>query len=157
MIVIRSVEARDLDELVDLCAEHAAFERASFDPAGKREKLATLFFACEPALLGKVATREDSLVGYATASVELSTWAAGRFMHMDCLFVREAQRGHGIGARLMESIIQEAAGLRIAEMQWQTPHWNTAADRFYRRTGASVSEKLRYTLRIDGYERMKRD
>lgn len=150
MIIIRSVEPRDLDEVVVLCAEHAAFEQASYDPAGKREKLSTLLFAREPALLGKVAVSGDSFVGYATASAEVSTWAAERFMHMDCLFVREAHRGRGVGARLMEAIVQEAARLGIAHLQWQTPRWNTAADRFYRRVGASASEKLRYTLVIDG-------
>ena len=148
MIVIRAVEARDLDELVLLCAEHAAFERASFNPAGKREKLAQLLLAREPALFAKVAASADSLVGYATASVEVSTWEAERFMHMDCLFVREAERGHGVGAKLMEAIMQESARMGITEMQWQTPRWNAAADRFYRRTGASVSEKLRYRLEI---------
>lgn len=152
MIIIRSVEARDVDELIVLCAEHAAFERASYDPTGKREKLAKLLFARESALIGKVAVGEDSLVGYATASAEVSTWAAQRFMHMDCLFVRETHRGRGVGARLMEAIVQEAARLGIDQLQWQTPRWNTKADRFYRRTGAVVSEKFRYSLVIGASE-----
>lgn len=152
MIIIRSVAPRDVDELIVLCGEHAAFERASYDPTNKREKLASLLFAREPALIGKVAVSEDSLIGYATASAEVSTWAAERFMHMDCLFVRETHRGRGVGARLMEAIVQEAARLGIHQLQWQTPRWNTDADRFYRRAGAVVSEKFRYSLVIGASE-----
>ena len=149
MISIRSVEPRDLDALIVLCSEHAAFERAPYDPTGKPEKLRQLLFAREPALIGKVAVSEDELVGYATASAEVSTWAAARFMHMDCLFVREGCRGHGVGAKLMGAVMEEAARLGIDQLQWQTPAWNTNADRFYRRVGALASEKLRYTLVIN--------
>jgi GNAT superfamily N-acetyltransferase len=148
-VIVRSLEQRDLDEVIALCAEHAAFERASYDPVGKREKLAKLFFGSEPALVGKVATDGQSLFGYATASVEVSTWAAERFMHLDCLFVREGHRGSGIGARLMDAIVQEAARLQINQVQWQTPKWNIPADRFYRRLGALACEKFRYTLAVN--------
>jgi GNAT superfamily N-acetyltransferase len=148
-VIVRSLEQRDLPEVIALCAEHAAFERASYDPAGKLEKLATLFFGNAPVLVGKVAINGQSLIGYATASVEVSTWTAERFMHMDCLFVREGHRGSGIGARLMEAIVQEAARLQINQVQWQTPQWNTRADRFYRRLGALACEKFRYTLVIN--------
>ena len=148
MISIRSVEPRDLDAFIVLCGEHAAFERAAYDPTGKPEKLRQLLFAREPALIGKVAVSEDALVGYATASAEVSTWAAARFVHMDCLFVRAGCRGQGVGAMLMAAIMEEAARLGIDQLQWQTPAWNTDADRFYRRAGALASEKLRYTLDI---------
>ena len=148
MIIIRSVEPHDLNALIVLCSEHAAFERADYDPTNKREKLRELLFAREPALIGKVAVSEGSLVGYATASAEVSTWAAARFMHMDCLFVREGHRGQRIGAKLMAAIVQEATRLGIDQLQWQTPAWNHDADRFYRRAGALASEKLRYTLVI---------
>ena len=151
-MIVRSVERCDLDALIALCAEHAAFEQASYDPVGKHEKLAKLFFGSEPALVGKVAVEEESLIGYATASLEVSTWAAERFMHMDCLFVREGYRDRGIGAKLMKAIVQEAARQRIGQLQWQTPRWNASADRFYRRAGAVVSEKFRYSLVIGASE-----
>lgn len=148
-MIIRSIEAGDLDEVIAMCAEHAAFERAEYDLTDKRDKLAKLLFGCTPALLGKVATDGRALAGYATASIEVSTWAAECFMHMDCLFVRAGHRGLGIGAQLLGAIIEEAAGRGITQLQWQTPQWNQDADRFYRRSGASVSEKFRYSLIIN--------
>jgi GNAT superfamily N-acetyltransferase len=42
---IRWVRPEDMNELVRLCAEHAEYERSSFDPVGKEEALARMLFA----------------------------------------------------------------------------------------------------------------
>lgn len=39
-------------------------------------------------------------VGYLAATTDYSTWQGARFAHMDCLFVLEQHRRHGIGRRL---------------------------------------------------------
>jgi len=44
---IRPVSKDDLDEVVELCALHAAYEKADYDPTGKKEKLARLIFSRE--------------------------------------------------------------------------------------------------------------
>ena len=151
-MIIRPIAERDLAELVELCAEHAAFERAVYEREGKPERLNSLLFGREPSLRIWVAQSEGTLVAYASATIDTSTWAAERFMHMDCLFVREGHRDRGIGAKLMEAIVQEATRQRIGQLQWQTPRWNVSADRFYRRAGAVVSEKFRYSLVIGASE-----
>lgn len=149
-IAIRQIEAADLEQLVGLCAEHAAFESAEYEPDGKIEKLRVAFDRTYPMLCGWVAECTGGLVGYATATIDFSTWSAEAFMHLDCLYVREPHRGHGVGRRLMQAALAEARRRNIREMQWQTPDWNTDADRFYRRLGAVARPKLRYGLLVGG-------
>jgi GNAT superfamily N-acetyltransferase len=148
-VIIRPIAERDLAELVELCAEHAAFECAAYEREGKLERLNALLFDREPCLRVWVAESEGTLVAYASATIDTSTWTAERFIHMDCLFVRASHRNQNIGARLLRRVAFEGKRLGIAQMQWQTPAWNVNADRFYRRMPLGVTEKFRYQARLD--------
>lgn len=143
---IRWAMPEDMDELVRLCTEHAAYERSSFDPAGKEEALAQMLFAPDARLKCLVAEEDARLIGYATFSVEVSTWDADRYMHMDCLFLRPEARNKGIGRALMRRIAQEARDQGLIRMQWQTPSFNVDAIRFYDRLGPEKKEKYRMFL-----------
>ena len=152
--MIRALEPGDLPDLVELCREHAAYERAPFADSDEREAgLAALFLARPEALDAPgagarcwVVEEAGELVGFATANLELSTWDAGRYMHLDCLYLREGHRGRGLGLALMKQVARAALEAHAVELQWQTPSWNVDAVRFYRRLGASSKDKLRFTL-----------
>lgn len=143
---IRWARPDDLPELVRLCTEHAAYERSSFDPKGKTEALAHLLFTQDARLKCLIAEHEASAIGYASFSVEVSTWDADRYMHMDCLFLRPEARSKGIGRALMRRIAQEALAQGVKRMQWQTPSFNVDAIRFYDRLGPLKKEKFRMFL-----------
>ena len=70
---IRNARAHDLNELVLLCIEHAAYERSSFDPAGKEQALHRMLFAPDARLRCLVVEEGGALVGYATYSCLLYT------------------------------------------------------------------------------------
>lgn len=143
---IRKVTHADLSELVVLCAEHAAYERSHFDPQGKEEALRIMLFAPQARLQCLVAEAEGNLIGYATFSMECSTWDAAYYMHMDCLFLRPEARNKGIGKALMRTIAQHAIQQGVTRMQWQTPSFNVDAVRFYDRLGPVKKEKYRLFL-----------
>lgn len=143
---IRTATPPDLPELVVLCTEHAAYERSRFDPAGKEEALQAMIFGLGARLYCLVAEQDDHLVGYATFSVECSTWDAAYYMHMDCLFLRPEARNKGIGRTMMKAIAQQALDLGVRRMQWQTPAFNVDAVRFYDRLGPVKKEKFRLFL-----------
>ncbi|PCG08986.1 GNAT family N-acetyltransferase [Sphingomonas ginsenosidimutans] len=94
-----------------------------------------------------IATQTGEPVGYATATADFSTWSGQSFLYLDCLFVQEQCRGRGVGAQLLAAVRATAASRGMAEIQWQTPEWNEGAIRFYRREGATVLRKARFTLR----------
>ncbi|MET4580787.1 GNAT superfamily N-acetyltransferase [Conyzicola nivalis] len=138
----------DLAELELLIREHALFERAAPIDGGLVARLESLLFSPPPRLHAIVAEGDGGLDGYATASLEVSTWRASHFLHLDCLYLRPGARGAGIGRRILDRVRVLALELGVAEVQWQTPDWNDDAVRFYERQGAVYRDKKRFTLDV---------
>ncbi|MEF9885313.1 GNAT family N-acetyltransferase [Streptomyces sp. P9-A4] len=151
---VRHARPEDLTRVVELIAEHAAYEKSAPPAPGLANRLTGLLFGPGPGparLRCLVATLPDgTLVGYATCAPEVSTWDGTEYLHMDCLYLTETSRGHGLGPLLMNAVREEAARLGLAEIQWQTPSWNENAIRFYDRLGATSREKRRYSLPAEG-------
>lgn len=146
--VVRRIARDEINELLLMCAEHAGYERAEYDPSGKAAALERSICEHPVRLHVWVAELHDTLIGYAAATSEFSTWSAREFLHMDCLFVREGCRGARVGAALLAAVVSFARARGFAQIQWQTPDWNSEAARFYSREGASATTKLRFTLAI---------
>ncbi len=144
--IIRQAKPTDISEIIQLCAEHAEYEKASFSSEGKAQKLAQFFFDKNPTAYCLIAESENQIVGYATYSFEFSTWDAELYTHMDCLFLRDFARGFGIGEALIEQIKTTAKQNNCSIIQWQTPQFNERAIKFYYRIGATSKEKLRMYL-----------
>ena len=148
-VTIRPAGRPDLESILALCAEHAAFERAAFSLDDARAPLARLLFGRRPRARCLVAETEHGLVGYATYALEFSTFRSSLYTHMDCLFVREAHRNAGVGRRLLAAVAEAARGLGCEFVEWQTPAWNEPAMRFYGRAGAVGLPKVRYVWRME--------
>ena len=147
-VVVRGAAPDDVPELIGLVRDHAAFERAAPPHPQLGIRLPGLLFGPAPRLRAFVAATPDGLVGYATASREVQTWQATDFVHLDCLFVAATHRGSGTGRLLLGAVVDFARSEGVAEVQWQTPQWNTDAARFYDRQGATSSLKFRYSLPV---------
>jgi GNAT superfamily N-acetyltransferase len=146
---IRRIRKAELHELIGLCAEHAAYERADFNSEGKIDALRRSIFATGR-LHAWVAEAQGRAIGYATATLEFSTWKSDEIVHMDCLFVAAEYRGTGAGSALFRAVLEFASEQGVQEVQWQTPDWNVDAMRFYRRKGAAGRPKVRFTLPVAG-------
>lgn len=145
-VTIRAAREGDLAELTELIREHARYERATELRPDLEDALQPWLFSPQPRAHMLIAATDSTLIGYASWSLEASTWQAGEYAHLDCLYLREAARGHGVGRALMDDVATAAHVAGARELQWQTPQWNTGAIRFYRRTGAHEALKIRYTL-----------
>jgi ribosomal protein S18 acetylase RimI-like enzyme len=141
---IRAVTSEDLPALIKLCAEHAAYEKASYNSADKAEKLQQAID--KQRLYVWVVEKEKNLVGYATATLEFSTWDACDYLHMDCLYLKKEARGQGLGEKLVREVTKLAREKNCVNVQWQTPDWNTRAMSFYKRLGATSKNKVRFFL-----------
>ena len=138
-----------MEDLVRLCADHAAYEKAEYDPDGKRELLTETLFGQNPPVHCLVVEIAPRLVGYATFGPQYATWLADKYLYLDCLFIDAEFRGFGIGQQMMKSIQTQAAQLGCREVQWQTPEFNSDAIRFYDRLPqASRSHKFRYVWSV---------
>lgn len=146
---IRRATALDMDEIISLCNEHAEYEGATFLKDGKMERLSQFLFTDKPAIHCLIAEGNHGIVGYATYAFEFSTWDACYYTHLDCLYLRAAARGLGIGEALVREIAKQTNANGLHQMQWQTPSSNERAIRFYHRLGARAKEKLRFYVNGD--------
>ncbi len=143
-ICIRPARGVDAEAMLPLIQRHAAYEGGHASVT--EETVRSALDGVPAALTAWVATQAGAMVGYASATVDFSTWAGRPFLHLDCLFVESDCRGLGIGAKLLAAVRAHAATHDLAEIQWQTPAWNEDAIRFYSREGASFMPKARFTL-----------
>ncbi|KJY39049.1 MULTISPECIES: GNAT family N-acetyltransferase [unclassified Streptomyces] len=149
--VVRPARPGDLPRLVELVHEHVAYEKSAPRPADLADRLGPQLFAEGARLWVLLAEAPDgSVAGYAACSAEFAFWDARHYLHMDCLYLAEEARGHGLGAALMDGVAGLARELGLDQVQWQTPDWNEGAIRFYDRLGATGAPKRRYTLAVPG-------
>lgn len=150
MPVVRRARVGDLPRLVELMREHIAYEKSAPRPPGLAERLGPQLFAEDARMWVLLAgTPDGDVAGYAACSAEFSFWDAHHYLHLDCLYLAEDARGHGLGAALMDGVRELARELGLGQVQWQTPDWNEGAIRFYDRLGATGLSKRRYGLSVD--------
>lgn len=144
--LIRKCAPGDIDEIVEMCREHAEFEKCSYSAKGKSEMLKHFLLAAEPVLHCLVAAYGNRLAGYASYTYDISTWSAEYYLHLDCLYLREFARGSGNGLAMVREVAKDGLLNGIKEMQWQTPVFNKAAIGFYKKLGAVTKDKVRCML-----------
>jgi GNAT superfamily N-acetyltransferase len=143
-VVIRPAVLDDLDAIVALCGEHASFEQETFSAERAQAALGAFLFDERPRVWCLVVEAKGTLIGYATYSLEFSTWRASEYAHMDCLYLKGDYRNAGIGRELIQRVHAAAGQLGCELVEWQTPARNADAVRFYDRIGAVGSLKIRY-------------
>ncbi|MFF0771312.1 GNAT family N-acetyltransferase [Nonomuraea wenchangensis] len=92
-----------------------------------------------PEITYLIAERNGRAIGYVSWLVRVSLWSGGDYLALDDLFVREGERGHGVGERLMGAVAEVADGRVI---RWEVAAANEAAQRFYQRIGAGLIPKM---------------
>lgn len=147
-IRIQAATFSDAQTITRICAEHAAFERAAFDPEGHESRLTAAMQNPGARVVIFLAETGTQAVGFAAVSREFSTWRACDYLHLDCLYVIDGLRGRGIGKRLIEAVTDHARLQGFDEVQWQTPEWNTAAIKFYRTLNVTEKVKVRFTMQL---------
>lgn len=143
--IIRDARENDLDDLLRLMTDHAAYEQVVFDPVGKEGNLHKALFQLPVALRCFVIEMQGVLKGYCSFTIDYSTWDASSYLHMDCLYLDEDIRGMGIGSILLQRLAGVAREHHCVNVQWQTPLFNTPAIKFYRKNGATAKEKVRFS------------
>jgi len=143
---IRSATSNDIEEIIRLSADHAAFEKCEYSPQGKSAKLSNALFGKSPKLYCLVAENDDGIIGYASYMLQYSTWDAEEYIYMDCLYLDELCRGQNIGEQFINEIKSFGRAQGISHIQWQTPEFNTRAIKFYNRLGSTSKSKERFFL-----------
>jgi GNAT superfamily N-acetyltransferase len=145
---IRPVEPSDLPGLLALLRAKAAFDGSPDTLRATVESLRDALFRPAPLAHALVAEVEGRLVGMATYYAIFSSFIAKPGLWLDDLYVEEDARGQGIGQALMEQLCGVAMRGGCCRVDWHVSAFNPRGIAFYRRIGASVSEKSRL-VRLD--------
>ncbi len=80
-------------------------------------------------------------VGYFVLTVCCSLEFGGRFALLDEFFVESANRGGGIGARVLQAVEEEAARMGVAAVRLEVDRLNPRVRAFYARSGFVPHER----------------
>jgi ribosomal protein S18 acetylase RimI-like enzyme len=148
-ILVQPIESRHLDALLELCREHAAYEKADFRENGQVERWHSALFSDPATLYGWIATDGGEPCGFMTVTIDYATWSAEPFAYMDCLYLQQPYRGMGLGRIFLDRLREFSVAHRCGWAEWQTPPDNELGIGFYRRMGARAKAKLRFTYDAD--------
>ncbi len=151
--MFRYAVKNDLPEIINLCEEHAQFEKSEYSRIGKIESLEKAIFSDNPRLYCIVLEQNGEIGGYATFSLEYSTWDADEYIHIDCWYLREKYRNRGIGWKFAKMIGVETIKFGKEVIQWQTPPFNESAIKLYKALGAEAKDKVRFYGDLESWKK----
>jgi len=170
---IRPAEPRDVPAVLGLIRELAEFEQLLHLVQATPEKLHAQLFGPRPAaecvvvdvpadhgagagaqqvqVQVQVQDQAPPLVAFALFFTNFSTFLAQPGLYLEDLYVRPAQRGHGLGKALLRHLGALAVERGCGRFEWSVLDWNETAIGFYRRMGATVMPDWRI-CRITGQQ-----
>jgi ribosomal protein S18 acetylase RimI-like enzyme len=146
-VTVRRATPDDAADVLTMVREIAAHEGDAADAAGTPATWAAMLVRPEVVVL--VAERDGEPVGYVSAVRKLHLWRGADILALDDLFVRDGHRDAGIGRLLMTELARLAAPERLL-IRWEVQPDNEAAQRFYRRLGATLRTKVIAAWQPDG-------
>lgn len=140
-VTVREGRESDVDAVVGMVRELAAYERAADQVRLTPEQLhRALFAGAAPdgsrAAYLLVAEVEDVTVGFALWFLNFSTWEGVHGIYLEDLYVRPEHRGSGAGRALLTELARIAQDRGYARVEWSVLDWNAPAIGFYERIGA---------------------
>ena len=146
---LRSADPRDLDAIVGLIGELAAFERLTHLLEVTPDKLMPHLFGERPVAECVVAEVAGEVVAFALFFTNFSTFLARPGLYLEDLYVQPAHRGSGVGKALLQHLGRLAVERGCGRFEWSVLDWNANAIAFYESLGATVMPEWRI-CRIGG-------
>ena len=147
-LTIRPAGPDDAPEVAAMVREIAAHEDQSAHVHVDEELWRSLLARSDVTVL--LAERDGAAVGYVSAVRRLHLWTGGDVLALDDLYVRPGNRDGGVGRRLMRALAAVAAPERLL-ITWGVEPDNVDAQRFYRRLGARLRDKVLASWSPDAY------
>jgi GNAT superfamily N-acetyltransferase len=137
---IRRIRESDVDTVVALVHDLAAYEKAPKECHLTPAKLRAALFCPSPALFGHVAEEDGEIVGFMLWFLNFSTWRGVHGIYLEDLYVRPGLRGSGLGKALLATLARECVENGYARLEWWVLDWNPATG-FYKSLGATAMDE----------------
>lgn len=136
-MIIREAKANDMKSVLNLIRELAIFEKEPDAVEVTEAYLVNAGFGSQPEFKCFVAEISQNIVGMALVFNRFSTWK-GTVLHLEDLIVNQNYRGKGIGAALLDTVVNYGKQLGVKRISWEVLDWNTGAIKFYEQKGANI-------------------
>jgi GNAT superfamily N-acetyltransferase len=133
---IRRATTGDAALIASLVRELADYEKLLPEARGTAEDFRRELESPHPVIHVLIAEWNGEPCGFALYFFNFSTFVARPGLYLEDLFVRPAQRSHGIGRALLRTLARIAQERDCGRMEWAVLDWNEPALRFYQSLGA---------------------
>jgi len=135
---IRPATPADVTHIQSMIVELAVFEKLEHLVVATEEKLLEGLFGAHPACEAIVGEVDGEVVTFALFFHNFSTFLTKRGLYLEDLYVRQSQRGKGIGSRMLKHLARLAVERGCGRFEWSVLDWNTPAINFYKSMGAEI-------------------
>lgn len=145
----RSARPDEAGLVLGFIRELAIYEKLPDAVTASEAEIAASLFGENPRVFCDIAEWEGEPVGFAVWFYTYSTFSGRHGIWLEDLFVREAQRGRGIGKALMAGLARRCVDEGLTRLAWWVLNWNEPSRVFYRSLGAKAQDE--WTVkRLDG-------
>jgi GNAT superfamily N-acetyltransferase len=131
MLNIRPATRADAPVIASLVRELADYEKLLDDAKATPEDFLRELESPNPVIHVLIAEWQGTPAGFALYFFNFSTFVGRPGLYLEDLFVRPAQRKHGIGRALLRALARIAKERGCGRMEWAVLDWNEPALRFY--------------------------
>jgi GNAT superfamily N-acetyltransferase len=132
MVNIRPARREDAATIASLVRELADYEKLLPEAKATTEDFLRELDSPSPVIHVLIAEWNGEPVGFALYFFNFSTFVGRPGLYLEDLFVRPAQRAHGIGRALLRALARIAEQRNCGRMEWAVLDWNEPALRFYK-------------------------
>jgi GNAT superfamily N-acetyltransferase len=132
MLNIRPATRADAPVIASLVRELADYEKLLDEAKATAEDFLREIESPNPVIHVLIAEWDGSPCGFALYFFNFSTFVGRPGLYLEDLFVRPAQRSHGIGRALLRALALIASQRGCGRMEWAVLDWNEPALRFYK-------------------------
>jgi ribosomal protein S18 acetylase RimI-like enzyme len=143
-VQIRRIAPADIEAIISLMREFAAYEGLEAFCEVTAERIHAAMFDDGSFVEGLIATAAGEPAGYALFYPNFASFRGQRGLYLEDIFVREAQRGTGLGEQMLRQIAGLAAERGFERIDFMVLKWNTPAIGFYERLGAVRDDEERH-------------
>jgi len=132
MLNIRPAQREDAATIASLVRELADYEKLLPEAKATAADFQRELDSPNPVIHVLIAEWNGAPAGFALYFFNFSTFVGRPGLYLEDLFVRPAQRAHGIGRALLRALARIAEQRHCGRMEWAVLDWNEPALRFYK-------------------------
>lgn len=157
-ITINSITENDVDEVLTLMRDFAAYEDLSDYCTVTAERLSGAMFGEGAFVEGLVARDEGKAVGYAIFYPAFSSFRGERGLYLEDIYIDPAYRRHDLGHRMLKAIAARGRARGFERIDFMVLDWNEPAVKFYLKHGAEKNdEESHFKFSGEAFRRLAAD